>query len=223
QRGALSSSLGVPVSPFYPVVGNEVLPRSPLEAIRDGLGADVDVLIGTNKDEATLFVAGEVDEKRLARDAERFGGGEALLDAYRRSLPEADPMALSVAMSTDHMFRIPALRLAEARAEHNANTWMYLFAWESRNTRLKSTHALEIPFAFNNLDKAGVDVFLGEGPVPQHVADEMHRAWIGFIRDGDPGWPQYTLDERPNMRFDDTSGVVPDPDAGRREAWDGLR
>lgn len=223
QRGALSSSLGVPVSPFYPVTGNAVLPNSPLDAIREGMGAKVDVLIGTNKDEATLFVMGDVDDDRLARDAARFGGGEALLDAYRSALPDASPMDLSVAMSTDHMFRIPALRLAEARAEHDARTWMYLFAWESRNKRLRSTHALEIPFAFNNLDKAGVDVFLGEGPMPQQVADDMHGAWIRFIREGDPGWQRYTLDDRVNMRFDESSGVVSDPDAGRREAWEGLR
>lgn len=223
QRGTLSSSLGVAVSPFYPVVGNEVLPKSPIDTIREGQGADVDVLIGTNKDEATLFVSGEVDDDKVKREAARYGGGDALLDAYRSALPHAGAMDLSVALSTDHTFRIPALRLAEARDKHRGNTWMYLFAWESRNPALKATHALEIPFVFNNLDKPGVDIFIGDGPIPQSVADDMHRAWIQFVREGDPGWPAYTLEERINMRFDEHSGIVRDPDAGRRGAWEGLR
>ena len=49
---------------------------------------------------------------------------------------------------------------------------MYLFAWESRafGGRLRATHALEIPFTFDNLDKGGVDALLGEGPTPQKLA-----------------------------------------------------
>ncbi len=33
---------------------------------------------------------------------------------------------------------------------------MYLFSWESRASgdRLRATHALEIPFTFNNLERA---------------------------------------------------------------------
>ena len=107
------------------------------------------------------------------------------------------------------MFRIPAIRLAEARAPHTNDTWMYLFNWQSRafGGRLKATHALEIPFAFNNLDRAGVDVFIGPGDKPQHVADAMHQAWTQFINQGEPGWARYTLDQRVTMVFDDTSAT----------------
>lgn len=70
---------------------------------------------------------------------------------------------------------------------------------------------------------SGVDFFLGEGPVPQQVADTMHTAWTAFIRDGDPGWDVYTPETRLTMRFDDSSGVVADPHAISRQAWEGLR
>ncbi len=221
------SGIDSSVSPFYPAEGNEVLPQSPLEAIRGGMGSAVDMLIGTNKDEGTLFVAGEMEEAKLLVAAESYGGGEALIDAYRKIYPNADATELSTHLSTDHVFRIPALRLAEARAVHDARTWMYLFAWESRIPHLKSTHALEIPFVFDNLDKAGVDAFIGPGDLPQNVAATMHKAWIDFICNGDPGWPRYLVDKtegnRINMRFDETSELVSDPDAGKREAWEGIR
>ena len=222
-RGVGSTRLGVAVSPFYPTVGNSVLPESPLEAIRKGMGSDVDVLIGTNKDEATLFITGKVDDEQLTAIGQRYGGGQGLIDAYQALYPEASATEISTHLSTDHVFRVPAIRLAEARASHTRNTWMYLFAWESRHKHLKSTHALEVPFVFDNLDKAGVDAFIGPGDLPQVVADEMHRAWTEFIRTGDPGWDRYETDNRYNMRFDEPSEQVSDPDTGIREAWEGIR
>jgi para-nitrobenzyl esterase len=221
QRG--DEDLGEKVSPFYPVTGNEILPISPLDAIRNGVGRNVDVLTGTNKDEATLFIMSDVSEDKLNREVKGYGGDESLLEAYSSNLSGASTTELSVALSTDFTFRIPAVRFAEARCSHDAKTWVYLFNWESRNSKLKATHALEIPFVFNNLAKAGVDVFIGKGPLPQAVADTMHNAWTGFIREGDPGWQNYELKDRATMCFDNDSTVEMDPGQFRREAWEGIR
>lgn len=219
------NALGVAVAPFYPVVGNDVLPRSPLQAIDAGAGADIAVLTGTNFDETTLWGYGSVDAAKLRKTAAEFGAGDALLDAFRQERPNASANDLMIAMTTDHSFRIPAIRLAEARAKHGAQTWMYLFCWESRalEGKLKATHSLEIPFAFDNLHQPGVDFFLGEGDVPQPVAAVMHKAWIDFIRDGDPGWPEYQPGLRMTMCFNDESKVVEDPQSISRSAWEGIR
>ncbi len=40
---------------FTPVHGDDVLPVPPLQALTDGAGAEVDILIGTNSDEVRLF------------------------------------------------------------------------------------------------------------------------------------------------------------------------
>ena len=212
------SSLGT-VSAFYPVAGSSVLPRQPLAAIRSGLNANVPVLAGTNRHETTLWQgSGEVSDERLAKAVRQFGG-EALLGCYRASRPQASNRDLLVAITTAHMFRIPAIRLAEARP---GRTYLYEFNWRSRVAGLGATHALEIPFAFDNLHQAGVSAFIGDGPKPQHVADAMHEVWTRFIRDGDPGFPAYG-DERATMVFDDETALVQDPDAAEREAWQGLR
>ncbi len=189
------------------------------------------MIAGTNRDETTLFGYGNIDEERLRKFTVRLGGDEEMVAAYRAARPDASATDILTAITTDHMFRVPAIRLAEARAAHGAKTWMYLFAWESRafNGRLKATHALEIPFAFNNLDKIGVDVFLGEGPTPQHLADAMHAAWTSFVRTGDPNcealphWPAYDLERRATMVFNDVSEAVDDPGGAERRLWDGRR
>jgi para-nitrobenzyl esterase len=107
---------------------------------------------------------------------------------------------------------------------------MYLFTWESPQFGgvLKSTHALEIPFMFDNLDH-GAELFTGTAQDRQQLADAMHRAWVAFAQNGDPNhdgiptWPQYDLDRRATMRFDITSEVVEDPMGAERAAWGDFR
>ena len=223
QGAGQVNSLGVAVSPFYPVHGNATLPDDPLTAARNGASSTVRVLTGSNKDETTLWSTGETSREKLERTVAGYQAIEALA-VYQRTRPEASSHDLLVALTTDHMFRIPAIRLAEARQEA-APTFMYQFNWRSRalNGVLAATHSLEIPFAFNNLDQAGVDFFLGPGPSPQGLADTMHKAWCDFIKTGEPGWPAYDSDTRATMFFDDIYAVVEDPDPEERAAWNGIR
>jgi carboxylesterase type B len=53
--GAILISPGRNIMPFEPVIDGYLRPAPPVEAIGAGAGADVDVLIGINADEANLF------------------------------------------------------------------------------------------------------------------------------------------------------------------------
>ncbi len=204
--------------------GTTLLPTDPLTAISNGAGSKVAVLTGTNADETTLWSTGGVTEEKLQRVTQGLGA-ESVLATYKTTRPNADLDALSVALTTDHMFRIPAIRMLEARAPHTSNNWLYQFNWCSRafGGKLKATHALDIPFAFDNLDRAGVDTFIGPGEKPQHVAEIMLRAWTHFINEGTPDWPAYNLEQRATMCFDNESVVLDNPVQVEREAWSGLR
>ena len=86
-----------------------------------------------------------------------------------------------------------------------------------------------MPFTFNTLDRAGVDIFIGEGELPTHVAEAMHDSWISFIRDGNPStsvvgeWPTYTAENRAVMEINDQCGLLIDPQSEERCLWDGVR
>ncbi|MEZ5144177.1 MAG: carboxylesterase/lipase family protein [Acidimicrobiales bacterium] len=220
--------------PFGPVIDGEVLPRHPYEAVRDGSAASVPLLVGTTRDEWNLFalMAGSVEDadallRRLGRIVER---PEPLAAAYREVRAEASHDELFSAIMTDRVFRVPAIRLAEAQAVHQPDhTFMYLFEWASTafGGRLGSCHALEIPFVFDNLDKAGVSMLTGEG-APQSVADAMHAAWLAFARtgspahDGLPAWPAYDHDGRATMHFGEPCHLEHDPAPAERLAWTGV-
>jgi para-nitrobenzyl esterase len=132
-----------------------------------------------------------------------------------------------VHMLADTMFRTGALRLADSQSEAGGEVYVYLFTWASRGFggRLGAMHALEIPFVWNGDIDAWAGV-MGEGrPWPDDLADRMHRAWIAFVRHGDPShdgigdWPPYDTDRRPTMEFGETSGVLHDPVGELRAVW----
>jgi para-nitrobenzyl esterase len=215
--------------PFEPEVDGDVLPARPVDSIAAGQGADVDLLVGWNTDEHRLFLhptgaITAVDDAMLDGVALALGLSPDAVAAYRRARPDASPGDVLAAVSTDWFFRIPAVRLAEAHAGGSGRTYMYEFAWCSpvMGGGLGACHALEVPFAFDNLAADGVAPLAGDDP-PQAVADAMHGAWVAFIRDGDPGWAAYDDTSRSTMRFDTTSAVVDDPYGAERELWSGVR
>jgi para-nitrobenzyl esterase len=226
-RGGLSDMA------FQPARATDALPGHPLDAVRGGLSAHVPLLCGTNADETTLFGYGSQDAAKLQRLAVRVFGAAAgdAIAAYRAGRPAATPGELAVALTSDQIFRIPAIRLCEAHAASGGATFMYLFTWKSRafEGRLGATHALEIPFAFNNLARPGVDVFLGPGERPQALADTMHAAWIAFIRGGDPSceavghpWHRYDARRRFTLELGDAVRPLDDPWAAERVLWQGV-
>jgi para-nitrobenzyl esterase len=224
---------GANALPFQPVVDDTVLPERPMDAITSGNAAGVRVLTGTNADEMTLFTVadpaiGALDDAGVAnRMRNAFGvAGVKVFESYRARRPGTTPPELWTQLATDGVFRIPAIRLLEAQAAH-APVWSYFFSFASPvfGGVLRSTHALEIPFVFDNLDRGGAEMLTGSGPERQAIADAMHRAWIAFARDGNPNhaglpeWPQYDLERRATMRFDTVCELLDDPGRADREAY----
>jgi para-nitrobenzyl esterase len=90
-------------------------------------------------------------------------------------------------------------------------------------------HALEIPFVWQaDLEgaAAGWQRIMGPpGSWPTELADNMHNAWIGFVRNGEPtheaigSWPRYD-DTRPTMVFGDTTRLEHDPRGATRSSWE---
>jgi para-nitrobenzyl esterase len=214
---------------FEPVVDGEVLPSLPVRSVQGGAGSDVDLLIGTNTDEQALFLVpnGFVDlvaEPVLSMVLAGYGLTPDALVPYRSDAPTATPGELMIAVASDWFFRIPALRLAEARAAAPATTHVYEFAWPSPQFegRLGACHALEIPFVFDTLAAPGSEALCGSA-APQELADVVHRAWVDFVTKGDPGWPPYDLADRPVQVFGTLTSVTPDPRGAQRQVWEGVR
>jgi para-nitrobenzyl esterase len=223
---------------FQPVVDGTVLPAPAIEAVRGGSAAGVRLVTGTNADEWNLFhmrsrLTGALSVDQVRRRLGRLVGPDRvddLLDAYRGARPHADPDDLLCAVMTDHVFRLPAVRLAEAQVAHAPQVSMYRFDLPSTamDGALGACHAIEIPFVFDNLDRGGVEVLLGgidDGA--RRLAGRMARAWTAVARAAAPAhddldWPAYDLDQRLTCVLDRTPTVQPDPEAEIRALWDEI-
>jgi para-nitrobenzyl esterase len=225
------------VSPFRPVLDGEVVPDGPVPLAVAGAGASVELLAGTARDECTfiMYMAGlmeVVPEPYAAAALSAFGVSWDDLEAYRKgSRPEAGQGELLMAAWNDWAFRIPTIRLAEARVGRpgGAPTWLYELTWPSPTHPLAgAAHAIDLPFVFDRLRELHEASEPAEdllGPdAPQALADLVHGTWVRFATHGDPGWAPYELDRRTTMRFDAESGPVEDL-AGpvERQLWDGRR
>ena len=216
--------IGITMMPFAPVLDDDSLPQDPLDAVRSGVGADVELMLGSNTDEHRFFLVppGLLDalDDRFVDAALRIYGGHPgrLRAAYGERCSTAGE--LFAAAATDFFFRLPDIDLAEARPAGAAGTWMYEFAWCSPRFggRLGACHYLEVPFVFDTLDTPSAALVTGNAP-PQQIADEMHPYWLAFATTGDPGSPRYTPERRAVMTFDLESDVVDDPRSEQRVAW----
>jgi len=148
-----------------------------------------------------------------------------IMDAYRGARPDDSPRDLFLAIATDQSMRIPSLVIADRKvAQHAAPVFVYLFTWETPvlGGRLKSPHALEIPFVFDTLHTSAL---AGDSPTRFALATRMSKAWINFARTGNPNhegipnWPRYSLETRSTMIFDDQCRIENDPYRAERLAW----
>lgn len=218
--------LALSLLPFMPTVDGTVLAQAPLQSLAAGNGSDVALLTGTNAEESRLFLVAPglinlIDEPTARLGASAYGVDVAAAwDAY--SEPDSSPGDTLAAIVTDWFFAVPAVRVAEARGA--APTWMYRFDYRSQvfDGLLGAAHAVEIPFVFDTLDTADSAALAG-AEAPQSLADTMHAAWVTFIRDRDPGWPPYVQTTRSTRVFGGDSEIVEDPNATRRQLWQGVR
>ena len=219
-----------------PVTGTTVLPEDPMQAIAQGRAAKVPTVIGSNRDEFTLFVAlqylrhlpyGETQYPRLL--GETFGrdaGAVALrypLTRYQGSVP----LAYSAAV-TDGEFAC----VTDTTARGMARTApVYVYEFNDRGAPapgplrsvpfpVGASHSLELRYLF---DVGGAPPLTQDQQV---LSDQMIDAWSQFVRDGNPGrdWPTFGDDQKRLSLRPDGSRVETDFDEVHQcSFWAGVK
>ncbi|WP_378733574.1 carboxylesterase/lipase family protein [Nocardia brasiliensis] len=223
-----------------PVVDGDLLPTYPIERFQHGRSHRVPLMIGANKDEASLFrvfrspimpvtpdavnamlrdVAASHPELSHERIAE-------ITSAY----PDLDKPRGALAMSGDAAFRMPAHWVADGHAQHSP-TWMYRFDHATpmlRAARVGAGHATELPYVFGNFGSFNHDptFWLGGRKVAMEVSGRMMRRWLAFATHGVPAaldgskhWPPYRPSTRTTLLIDTVDRVVDNPDRDLHTAW----
>jgi len=213
-----------------PVTGTKRLPVDPVAGFADRRGAHVPVLIGTNRDEFTLFVA--LQYLRHAEYstagypqllAETFGADAAAVEAhYPLQRYGGVPLAYSAAV-TDGVFACPSDRMAEAMARTES---VYAYEFNDRDAPapdplrtlpfpVGASHSLELRYLF---DIGGAPPL---NPAQQVLSDQMIDYWAHFVHDAEPGaeWPAFGADKKRLSFQPGGSTVITDYDESHQCAF----
>ena len=224
---------------FFPIVDGDLVPEHPLDAFQAGRQHPVPLLIGTNKDEASLFARMSAPIMPVAPDAirgmfGRLGRGQpalalpaedVVLSAYRHVRVKGRGLAVA----RDIGFRMPAVWLAQAHSAV-APTYLYRFDWATpmlRVLRIGATHATELPYLWGNLVSGPRDPMfkLGGLRTGRTLSARLQQRWRGFVAGAAPDapgaepWLPYDTRGRSTLVIDRCDVVVGDLDAELRAAW----
>jgi para-nitrobenzyl esterase len=230
--------------PFLPVVDGSFFPTHPMRAVENGMAAGLDLMIGTNRDELTLYSLGSpelmtLDEPGVRRWASNVAPdipSDELMEAYKQARAmrseAVDPYALLVAMGSDGVFRWPSLQLAAAQLAQGARAYVYLFEWESPafGGVLGASHALELPFVFGVVHVPIVQLFTGGGVEVETLSTQMQQAWLAFAHTGDPShaglgehWLPWDPRKRTTMIFGPRTRPIDGPRNPELTVWERYR
>ena len=229
---------------FGPIVDGVSLPREPFAPDATPLSADVPLMIGTNREEGTIFLGGafqaedlskfklttaelDMDEAGLKKTVSHFPGLDVdkVIKSYKKADPKATPWQLAVAIQTDWMMRVNSTILAERKAaQGKAAVYMYRYDHPTKalgGGHMEACHTAEVPYVFSTIKKA---TWLAEDtPENEKLAEMMSKTWGAFAKNGDPNnpalphWPAYDAHSRETMILDVHSKVEKDPGGAQRK------
>lgn len=215
-------------TPFSPVVDGEILPCAPWRGLADGAAREVAVLVGHTRDEFRLYTRRPGNQPSAAQLAAAF---EHLAppnseQRYRAAHPGADPLELFEMITSDWLFRMPSLHLAEAAHLGGGRVWLYELAW-SFNALQGASHCLDFLLVFGTLSPAEAATHPYAHPHAAHellqVGDRMRTDWTSFAADSSPGWAPYDPRTRTTRVYDATTIDRPYPHRSSRRIWAGHR
>ena len=215
----------------FPQRDGVLIPEDPYEPYRDGRTAETDMLVGTNADEANYWVneVGGFIPFRMGMPIQYENNLRLLKPADRKRARRYMKMKTGYSLwkisgfFTEVMFRLPAVRQAEAHSRNGGKVFMYYWKKRSHLPHLRACHAVELSYVFGNVSET---IYTGK-PADPALSRQVQDQWVRFAETGDPGtpelpWPAYNAEERWTMVLGEPSGAEKDPLAEQRKVLDPI-
>ncbi|GAA4155373.1 carboxylesterase/lipase family protein [Leifsonia shinshuensis] len=220
---------------FAPVVDGDLVPEHPITVLSEGRGHPVPLVIGTNRDEATLFKFMKSPLIPITRDSIERMFALMMEDNPGLVPPERDDVLAVYAgvrekvrgldIATDIGFRMPAVWVASGHSRV-APTRLYRFDYATPMLRLmgiRAAHATELPYVWGDLHSQKKDptFLLGGRRTGEALSARLLGRWTAFATTGVPGddWPAYDENGRDTLVIGAEDRVVPDLDGRLRAGW----
>ncbi len=186
-----------------------------LKLIIDGACRDIGILLGTNRDEMSLYWhIYHFHDLTLSHAYRLFGeNAQQVLQDYAK-IPKDDSFQDNfIHLLSEYIYRAPAVRMAQACAGAGQNVFLYRLDWDRQP--YKACHTSETQFLMgHDTNLPGLD----SSAEHHRLSERMHAAFINFIKTGRPDadtlplWPAYDTERQRMMVFNETCRIIRTPE-----------
>ena len=202
----------------FPERDGVVIPEDPYSRF-DGFNAGIDMLIGSNSDEANFWIDAMGGEEKfelavqlwyryitMSLDSAQSECASRFLDVVTKDKPWPAAEFLN-----DLMFRGPAIEMAQRHAASGGRTYMYYWTKSLSEPIYGACHGTEVSYILNT----GRQIKNGDRHNP-FLAAEVQKMWVNFAKTGNPSttvhyWPAYETTQRATMVLGDNILLENDP------------
>lgn len=226
---------------LWPTYDDYVLSSDAYKQYQNGNYNDVNVLIGTNSDEGSMFTGflGGYTPAQYEYEMKTSFPDLEWQSKFRSMYPGSNNQEAFDAHSDifrDAAFAWPTYAWGNLQSQRTldkkgkGNVYMYFFDQEKFNIfrrgqqtdrKFLSMHAVELSYTFNSSGWGGP-----KDPSSEAETKIIHQYWINFIKTGNPNgellpyWPTYQKDTESVMYFRDGAHVSALPNKPQLELWE---
>lgn len=194
--------------PTAPVVDGDLIPELPFDAVMHGAADGIDMLIGTTKDEGSIFATG--DKNGI------FPGTTAQMDKFFADHPEINRNAILKLypnypskkafqeIGKEIFFHLPTLEIAYHMAKHG-KVYLHHFDYAFPVLRMLgagAAHCTNSALICGEKMTGACKIYaMFSGEKGKIVSDRVNSYWCNFIATGDPNgngqpyWPECAEDK----------------------------
>ena len=196
------------------------------DSYKSGKGKNIDMLLGTNKDElrywinemegyigslSGLFIYKHLIPILYENNLKRLNDEEKKNVDKFMELQEGENIWKITEFYNELVFRIPMNKIAEYHSDNGGNTYVYHWKYPGEDEIFGACHAIELSYVFNNPQES---IYTGN-KYNYELADEVQVMWVNFARTGNPStskhtWEKYNSETRKSMILDGNIQMVED-------------
>jgi len=181
--------------PFRPNIDGELIPNNLTQLLDQGSFNNVDLMIGSNKNEDYMYINEAVTENNINRLIENYYPEHQ--DKLLSLLDLEDPRLAMDHLTTNQRTLCPSVFIARSLAKNGNNVYQYHFTrMREGSERILSYHGAEIPYVFNTHDE-----WLPTNEDDDQLTEVMMEYWVEFAKKGTPNsinnptWKEFGTEE----------------------------
>ena len=181
--------------PYGPNIDGALIPNNLTNLFEEGSFNNVDLMIGSNKNEDYMYIDESVTEKDINRLIENYY--PEYRDKILSWLDLEDPRLAMDHLTTNQVTLCPSVFIARSLSKNGNNVYQYHFTrMREGSEKILSYHGAEIPYVFNTHDE-----WLPTNEDDTQLTEAMMEYWVEFAKKGTPNsinnptWKEFGTEE----------------------------